>query len=206
MHFGSTDYPYSVALPHKGTDFAYIPDNIVYAPVAGVVLVRPLNGNDGNAVYIQDGGFFHGLLHLSQFTVVDGQRVTIGQKIGIMGDTGFAQGVHLHHALKLDNTFVDPENYYDKETPVQPTTPPVLIEPDTVRSLFKQFEVTGTTGIKGEPSQEQIEYYGTRGYTKLYEDVMNDLYNRLKATENDQVMSDAQDWRSYRELNKKLLS
>lgn len=116
MLFGATTEPYSPQNPHKGTDFAYIPDNRIYAPFDGKVIVKPLNGNDGNAIYMTDPeGRLHGFLHMSQFLVIDGQQVQDGQIIGLMGNTGFAEGVHLHWAVKQNNAFIDPLSIVTEE-------------------------------------------------------------------------------------------
>lgn len=106
--FGATTDPYSEGSPHNGTDFAYTPDNKIYAPFAGTVTLIPNNGRDGNGIYMHNGNQFHGLLHSSRYLVADGQTVQEGQAIGIMGQTGFAQGPHLHWAVKVDNQFIDP--------------------------------------------------------------------------------------------------
>lgn len=115
MHFGSTDPPYSAASPHKGTDFAYIPDDKVYAPFSGKVTCKPLNGDDGNAIYMWQGDYFIGLCHLLHFLVVNGQDVVAGQVVGIMGDTGKAEGRHLHFAVQYKNEYIDPESVIGKE-------------------------------------------------------------------------------------------
>lgn len=107
--FGSTLPPYSVSNPHKGTDFQHVPDNTIYAPISGRVTLVPNNGNDGNGIYLTDtNGDFHGLLHSSQYLVQNGSVVTEGQRLAIMGDTGAAQGVHLHWCVKRNGVFIDP--------------------------------------------------------------------------------------------------
>lgn len=99
---------------HEGVDFSYIPDEHIYAPISGTVLVRPNNGNDGNGVYMQVGNQFHGFCHLQSFNVTDGQTVQEGDVLGIMGDTGYAQGRHLHWAVKVNGQFVDPLTLVDE--------------------------------------------------------------------------------------------
>lgn len=108
LPFGATSDPYSPENPHKGTDFAYLPDNKIYAPFTGKVTLRPNNGRDGNGIYMYNGEQFHGLLHSSRYLVNDGDTVQEGQVIGLMGDTGAAQGVHLHWAVKVNGQFIDP--------------------------------------------------------------------------------------------------
>lgn len=109
LPFGSSDPPYSSTNRHKGTDFAHIPDNVIYAPFAGKVTQIPLNGNDGNGTYMTDSsGRYHGLLHASKYLVPNGSQVNEGQPIAVMGETGLAFGVHLHWAVKENGQFIDP--------------------------------------------------------------------------------------------------
>lgn len=100
---------------HKGTDFSHSPNNVIYAPEPGVVKLYPNNGNDGNAIYMTVGNRKHAFCHLSKFLVTDGQAVKQGQAIGIMGDTGAAQGVHLHWAVRVDDNLVNPLTLVEEE-------------------------------------------------------------------------------------------
>jgi Peptidase family M23 len=49
--------------------------------------------------------------HLSRFLVVAGQTVDLGQTIGLVGDSGGAQGAHLHYEQRLDK--VDQHAVFD---------------------------------------------------------------------------------------------
>lgn len=124
LQFGATTAPYSPASPHEGVDFAYIPDNHIYAPFTGAVMLVPNNGNDGNGIYMQNGNQLHGMLHSSQYLVPNGATVTEGQPIGIMGDTGFAQGVHLHWCVKINNVFINPLTLVPQEGDMTLATKP----------------------------------------------------------------------------------
>src|SRR5260221_8877272 len=107
LPFGATSDPYTASNPHKGTDFSYIPDNQIYAPFSGKVTLVPNNGNDGNGIYMTEtNGNFHGLLHSSKYLVTNGSNVTEGQPIAIMGETGYAFGVHLHWCVKVNGVFI----------------------------------------------------------------------------------------------------
>jgi hypothetical protein len=108
LPFGSADSPYSTTNRHKGTDFGHNPDINVYAPADGTVTYVPNNGNDGNGLYYTAEGVQIGLLHLSKSFVGSGDTVKAGQKIAVMGETGAAQGVHLHWAVKRNGQFIDP--------------------------------------------------------------------------------------------------
>jgi len=107
---------------HYGLDFAYEPDDRVYAPFSGKVTCKPLNGDDGNAIYMWRGDYFIGLCHLQQFLVASEDEVVAGQVIGIMGDTGAAEGRHLHFAVMYRSEFIDPETVITKEVPMADTS------------------------------------------------------------------------------------
>lgn len=108
LAFGATTDPYTPANPHNGTDFSYQPDEKIYAPFSGKVILRPNNGNDGNGIYMYNGNQFHGMLHAQSYLVADGVQVFEGQPIGIMGETGYAFGRHCHWCVKVNNKFIDP--------------------------------------------------------------------------------------------------
>ena len=66
----------------------------------------------GNVVYIDHGrGAFSYYSHMNDFAVKQGQKVKKGQLIGTSGKTGRITGPHLHYALRLYNTTVDPLQY-----------------------------------------------------------------------------------------------
>ena len=122
LPFGSTDEPYSVSNPHKGTDFSFRPDDTIYAVESGQAMLIPNNGNDGNAIYMRVENRFWGYLHCQKYLVENAQWVEKGQPIAIMGDTGRAFGRHLHLALKVNNVFVDPMSVI-KEGGTMPLNP-----------------------------------------------------------------------------------
>ncbi len=115
LPFGATTAPYSPTNPHKGTDFSYLPDSTIYAPVGGTVILHANNGNDGNGVYMNYPPYFIGMLHTSKYLVNNGDTVMVGQPLAIMGETGLAYGVHLHFAVKLNGVFIDPMSVIQEE-------------------------------------------------------------------------------------------
>lgn len=115
LPFGSSDPPYSTANRHKGVDFGWQTarggtDLTNRAPFDGTVTCVPNNGDDGNGIYMRDlSGNLHGLLHNASFLVANGSRVQEGQAIGVMGQTGKADGIHLHWCTKnTAGTFFNP--------------------------------------------------------------------------------------------------
>lgn len=76
--------------------------------------------NPGNMVRIDHGnGFQTRYLHLAYGTVnVNvGDRVTRGQVVGYMGNTGNSFGAHLHFEVLKDGNRINPTEYLDKDFP-----------------------------------------------------------------------------------------
>ena len=74
------------------------------------------NGGYGNYVILSHGnGMYTLYAHLAKPTVSQGQSVTVGQQIGVIGSTGHSTGPHLHFEVRIggNNTSnrVDPEAY-----------------------------------------------------------------------------------------------
>ena len=51
--------------------------------------------------------------HLSASGVSQGQKVAKGETIGHTGSTGLAGGDHLHFSMLVNNTFVNPIEWWD---------------------------------------------------------------------------------------------
>lgn len=91
-----------------GVDFSYVPDNKIYAPEDGNYRLYPNNGTLGNAIHMWTGNRHHAFGHTSKYLITDNQFVKRGTPIAIMGATGAADGVHLHWALAINGSLVDP--------------------------------------------------------------------------------------------------
>ena len=97
---------------HTGTDFrAKVGEDIV-APNDGKVVFAMPRFYLGNVIYLDHGrGAYTYFAHLSKFLVKDGDTVKKGQIIAKSGKTGRVTGPHLHYAVRLHNTTVDPLQY-----------------------------------------------------------------------------------------------
>jgi murein DD-endopeptidase MepM/ murein hydrolase activator NlpD len=103
---------------HKGIDLnaPYGEKTMILASDDGTVVTAKSNEYNGNYVNLQhidaNGNKFYTMyLHLSKIMVKEGQRVARGDLLGLAGDTGLANAVHLHFALKIDGEFENPTEY-----------------------------------------------------------------------------------------------
>ena len=100
----------SVQSTHQGLDFRVPSGTPVAAVNSGrVILARPLFF-EGNCVVIDHGqGLLTLYLHLSTFSVKEGDDVNKGQPIGVSGGTGRATGPHLHLAVRWQGVYLNPQ-------------------------------------------------------------------------------------------------
>lgn len=95
---------------HSGIDLAAPRGTEIKAPNNGMV-VFAMEGllSPGNTVVIDHGmGLFTSYYHLDTIDVTKGKSVTKGDIIGTVGTTGFSTGPHLHYAVSIYNTYVNP--------------------------------------------------------------------------------------------------
>ncbi|MCW5725376.1 MAG: M23 family metallopeptidase [Maricaulaceae bacterium] len=99
---------------HFGIDLANRQGGPIYAAGGGVVIQSGWRGGYGNAVEIDHGaGVITLYSHLANIdsSVREGAALAMGQRIGEMGMTGHATGVHLHYELSVNGANVDPLTY-----------------------------------------------------------------------------------------------
>lgn len=102
---------------HLGIDIANrnMPDILASADGTVISTATGYNEGYGNAVIIDHGnGFQTHYSHLSEFSVKEGDTVTQGQVIGVMGNTGRVYGttgICLHFELIYNGEKVKPQNY-----------------------------------------------------------------------------------------------
>ena len=104
---------------HAGYDLVGIGSHTVVAAVGGTVVVSRIITDKsnrtwewGNYVCVRgDDGRRYYYCHLASRAVEKGARVKAGDKIGVMGNTGYSFGAHLHFEVreKDGKTTVNPE-------------------------------------------------------------------------------------------------
>lgn len=99
---------------HYGYDLAKTAAAPVPASNAGRVLFAERLGIYGNCVILDHGlGLATLYGHLSRADVSRGDRVAKGERLGLTGETGLAGGDHLHFAVLVGGTYVDPKEWWD---------------------------------------------------------------------------------------------
>lgn len=97
---------------HEGQDMAGRHGSAIYATADGVVTYAGWESGYGRLVKIRhDFGIETRYGHLSKIRVNVGDRVSLGDRIGDMGNTGRSTGTHLHYEVRLSGTAVNPMTY-----------------------------------------------------------------------------------------------
>ena len=99
---------------HLGIDLASTAHSPVPAANNGRVAFAQNTGIYGKIVVLDHGfGLFSMYGHLSRIEVERDQVVSKGDVIGFTGTTGLAGGDHLHFAIMVSHTFVNPIEWWD---------------------------------------------------------------------------------------------
>lgn len=94
---------------HLGVDYAAPTGTPVRTVGDGVVEFSGSQNGFGNVVIVQHGGNNKTVYaHLSRIHVKTGQRISQGQTIGAVGQTGWATGPHLHFEFRVNGAHRDP--------------------------------------------------------------------------------------------------
>jgi murein DD-endopeptidase MepM/ murein hydrolase activator NlpD len=108
---------------HSGVDIAAPLDTPIVAADEGEVLKAYWNddGYGGLVIIGHPSGYETWYGHLDRFDVEKGQQVKRGQKIGLMGSTGFSTGSHLHFEVRQDGQLRDPLDFLSESSLKPPT-------------------------------------------------------------------------------------
>ncbi len=97
---------------HNGTDFAGPIGTPIYATADGVVTHAGWASGYGRLIKIRhDFGIETRFAHLNAMDVTVGQRVSRGERIGAMGNSGRSTGPHLHYEVRVGGEPVNPMIY-----------------------------------------------------------------------------------------------
>ena len=111
--FGGRNDPINgSARMHEGQDMAGDYGTSIYATADGTVTYAGWENGYGRLIKIRH---IHGIEtrygHLSQIDVTVGQKISRGEKIGDMGNSGRSTGTHLHYEVRLSGKPVNPMTF-----------------------------------------------------------------------------------------------
>ncbi|PPB81734.1 murein DD-endopeptidase MepM/ murein hydrolase activator NlpD [Albidovulum inexpectatum] len=97
---------------HEGVDLAGPIGTPIQAPADGVVVFAGRQSGYGNLIKIRhEFGIETRYGHLSRIRVKVGQKVSRGEVIGDMGNTGRSTGPHLHYEVRVNGKPVNPMTF-----------------------------------------------------------------------------------------------
>ena len=101
-----------VELMHNGIDFAAPSGTPIYAAADGEVIAAGYSASMGNYIMIDHGSDIVSIyMHASKLLVSQGEEVSRGDKIALVGSTGRSTGPHLHFGVRENGSYVNPSKY-----------------------------------------------------------------------------------------------
>ena len=114
------------ARAHKGVDIAAPKGTSVFTAAEGQVARTGHDaGGYGNFIEVRHPNGMTTLYgHLSRIDVASGDRLTPGQRIGLVGSTGYSTGPHLHFEVRRNGAQLNPTKVVDRhfEIAIKPKT------------------------------------------------------------------------------------
>ncbi|MDR1786025.1 MAG: M23 family metallopeptidase [Spirochaetaceae bacterium] len=108
--FGIRPDPFTGAQSqHTGIDMAAPAGASIYASLGGKVVTAAYSNVYGNYVVIDHGNGYQTLYgHMQKSLVKKGSAVAQGDKIGLVGSTGYSTGPHLHFSVYKNGRLINP--------------------------------------------------------------------------------------------------
>ena len=112
---------------HKGVDIAAPQGTSVYSSAEGeIVRIGHQPAGYGNFIEMRHpNGMTTMYAHLSRIDVGSGDRVQAGERIGLVGSTGYSTGPHLHFEVRRGGDQVNPTRVVGQTFQVVVPAPPV---------------------------------------------------------------------------------
>jgi murein DD-endopeptidase MepM/ murein hydrolase activator NlpD len=108
--FGDMSFPQHG--PHDGLDVGNgRTHDPILAMAPGTVTQAAFDPNSGGAAIVRidhGDGWSSGYAHMDRIDVSQGQRVSEGTQVGILGSTGWVSGAHLHFDITRNGVRLDP--------------------------------------------------------------------------------------------------
>ncbi len=147
-------------LPHNGVDIGAKEGDVVRAVADGLVIYSDngLLGFGNCVVILHQNGFLSLYAHTERTTVQAGWRVKRGERIALVGHTGYAWGPHLHFELRDNGKLRDPAPLFTGNRSTEVNGPLVELESDEVGAAAQaagapKAETTKTANAKQEPAK-----------------------------------------------------
>ena len=94
---------------HDGLDIAADEGASVYAVRSGTVIDVHVSETYGNVMSFEtDDGYTITYNHLKKIFVEEGEKITQGKTVALVGSTGLATGPHLHYTVYKYTMLMDP--------------------------------------------------------------------------------------------------
>ena len=98
---------------HNGIDVAAPTGTPVFAAADGVVMKAQGEGDWGKLIVLEhEDGYTTFYAHLDEIGVESGAKVSRGEVIGNVGNTGQSTGSHLHYEVRLKGEHLNPADFY----------------------------------------------------------------------------------------------
>ncbi|MBR1630860.1 MAG: peptidoglycan DD-metalloendopeptidase family protein [Paludibacteraceae bacterium] len=174
--FGPRRYRY-----HYGTDLKLQIGDTVHAAFDGKVRITNYEPKGyGNYVVIRhDNGLETVYAHMSKILVVQNQRITRGQAIGLGGNTGRSTGPHLHFETRYLGNAIDPTMIFDfqKNEIISET-----FHFDKRKTFIRQKKDSSTASASGSRSGGSTQKGGAKYYTVKKGDTLGAIARRHGTT------------------------
>ena len=160
-HFGFRKDPmHGSRRLHKGIDIAAKYASPVRPLGEGLVMFSGYKSGYGNTVEIKHGNsVLTRYAHLKEYFVDAGQKVNVGDKIGLIGSTGRSTGPHLHLEVLLNGDQVDPQIFLANHFGSRSNPQQIAVKTKELPSIMQK--VATTAADKSFPSVSnfpQISY------------------------------------------------
>lgn len=94
---------------HKGIDIPADKNTSIYAVYDGIIEKAEYNSINGNHIVIKHSESLKTTYnHCNQLLVTEGDKVRKGEKIALVGSTGYSTGNHLHFETILNGKYINP--------------------------------------------------------------------------------------------------
>lgn len=94
---------------HSGLDIAAPENTGIYSAYDGIVIKAEHNEINGNYIVIRHSNTLKTTYnHCNKLLVREGEKVKKGEKIALVGATGYATGNHLHFEVILNGKYINP--------------------------------------------------------------------------------------------------